>query len=95
MSEYGNGSGGNMTGFVVGALVGAGLALIYAPCSGKDTRKWLAGKAKDLKSKTEDVYEDTKKTLQREAKNLVGEAKEVAAAHGISSYTGSGSKART
>ena len=93
MNENGNG-GGILSGFVLGALVGAGIALIYAPCSGKDTREWLTRKTKDLKDKAETAYEDTKETFQREAKNLVSEAKNVAATHGMPSYTGSGNKSR-
>ena len=35
--------------FAVGALIGGGLALLYAPRSGKETRELLAQKAVDLK----------------------------------------------
>ena len=41
--------------FAVGAVIGAGIALLYAPQSGKDTRKLLAKKAKQLKDKAHDT----------------------------------------
>ena len=37
--------------FAVGALVGAGIALLYAPQSGQKTRDLLARKANDVKAK--------------------------------------------
>jgi len=37
--------------FAVGAIAGAGLALLYAPQSGKETRDLLAKRARDLKDK--------------------------------------------
>lgn len=93
MNDSGNG-GSNLNGFILGALVGAGLALMYAPCSGKETRQWLAKKSKELKDNAESVYEDTKETLSREARNLVGEAKDIAKAHGMPSYSGASNKGR-
>lgn len=40
--------------FVSGALVGAGLALLYAPMTGRETREKITGLAGDLKHKAED-----------------------------------------
>ena len=94
MNENGNG-GSILTGFVVGALVGAGLALVLAPRSGKDTRRWLADKSRDLKDKTAGAYEQAKETLRRDAKHLGDEVKEVVSSLGMPSYTGAGNKGRT
>ena len=43
--------------FAVGALIGAGIALLYAPQSGKETRKLIARKARLLKEKAHESVE--------------------------------------
>lgn len=45
--------------FAAGAVIGAGIALLYAPQSGKETRELLARKAEDLKDATIDAYGKT------------------------------------
>ncbi|MGA2139301.1 MAG: YtxH domain-containing protein [Verrucomicrobiia bacterium] len=52
--------GGYLAAFAIGALVGAGAALLYAPRSGKETRELLAKKGRDLKGKATDAIEDAK-----------------------------------
>ena len=87
----GNGNGGgNLTGFVLGALVGAGVALMYAPCSGKETRQLLSRKTKELKDRSASAFSDTKEMVQREGKNILSEAKDIANAHGLPSFSGAG-----
>jgi gas vesicle protein len=44
--------------FVAGAAVGAGVALLYAPQSGEETRKYLRKKAEEAKEKVVDAGED-------------------------------------
>ncbi|MCX5658187.1 MAG: YtxH domain-containing protein [Planctomycetota bacterium] len=53
--------------FAVGALVGVGLALLYAPRSGRETRELLAKKADDLKGLAGNALE--------QGKHLVGDVK--------------------
>ena len=45
--------------FAAGAVIGAGIALLYAPQSGKETRELLARKAGDLRDSTVDAYGKT------------------------------------
>ncbi|MCX7920064.1 MAG: YtxH domain-containing protein [bacterium] len=45
--------------FAAGAVIGAGIALLYAPQSGKETREMLAKKAGELKEATVEAYEKT------------------------------------
>jgi gas vesicle protein len=52
------------SGFAVGALIGASIALLYAPQSGKETRKLIAKKAKQLKTKAQDTVESAQEFLQ-------------------------------
>ena len=40
-------NGSRLGWFVAGAMVGAGIAILYAPKSGRDTRRYIARTAKD------------------------------------------------
>ncbi|MBF0291355.1 MAG: YtxH domain-containing protein [Nitrospinae bacterium] len=56
----GNGhSGGTNTilGVLLGGAIGAGLALMYAPASGKETRKHIRDGAERAKNWTKEEYE--------------------------------------
>lgn len=46
--------------FVLGAALGAGLALLLAPASGEETRRRLGKRAKRLKESAEDAIDDLK-----------------------------------
>lgn len=46
MSE--NNSGSMMAGVLLGAVIGAGLALVFAPMAGRDTRRHLGDAARKL-----------------------------------------------
>jgi gas vesicle protein len=83
-----------LTGIIVGAVVGAGLALMYAPCSGKETREWLARKSKELKDRTESAYEEAKATVRTEATGFVGDVKDAVRTQAVPSYNASDNKAR-
>ena len=52
-----------MVGFVLGAAVGAGIALLLAPCSGTETRRKLGDKARQLSTTMRDGIEQTKGRL--------------------------------
>ena len=55
--------GGYLAAFAIGAALGAGIALLYAPRSGRETRDLLASKARDLKDKAEDALNDAKEMI--------------------------------
>ncbi len=58
---------------VAAGLLGAGLALLFAPRSGRDTRAQLKTKATDLKEQAEDGLSSARETLDKslnEAKDL-------------------------
>jgi gas vesicle protein len=63
---------GYLTAVAVGAVVGAGIALLYAPCSGKETRKLLKRRAGQLKDKATDAIEDAKETIQHAKEGIAG-----------------------
>lgn len=56
-SDMGHGSS-NMTGFFMGALVGAGLALLLAPASGGDMRRRIADTAKRFGETAKDKVDE-------------------------------------
>lgn len=71
MSDNNLGSGnGIVVAAVVGAAVGAGMALLLAPCSGRETREWLASRGKELKDRTTNAFEQGKDSIRRAAKDL-------------------------
>jgi hypothetical protein len=55
--------GGYIGMLALGALIGAAAAMLYAPRSGKDTREYLARRARDLKDKAGDVLDDAKEMI--------------------------------
>src|SRR5262244_3735119 len=56
--ETGTGAGINVGGFMIGALVGASLALLLAPASGDETRRRLGDTAKKIGSAAKDKFQD-------------------------------------
>jgi gas vesicle protein len=46
-SDNGAGAGSVMLAFLVGAVAGAAVALLYAPATGRETREFLGEKARD------------------------------------------------
>ena len=80
-------SGGGIGLFLLGAVVGAGLALLYAPQSGTDTRADLRRGARRARRKArefaaeatdavQDVAQDVVRTARATAKDVAGEARE-------------------
>lgn len=58
-----DGGGGAGT-FLLGALVGAGLALLFAPKSGEETQEELKARARKLKSAAEERVREAQKQLE-------------------------------
>lgn len=54
-----------LAGLAIGALVGAGVALLFAPQSGLETRHAVARRAKHLAREARDRYDDVKDKLRR------------------------------
>jgi gas vesicle protein len=47
-------------GLILGALIGAGVALLFAPQSGEETRRLLRRKARKVADAAEDRFDDIK-----------------------------------
>jgi gas vesicle protein len=52
-------------GLMIGALIGAGLALMLAPQSGEETRRLLRRRARRIADETRDRYDDAVHELRR------------------------------
>jgi gas vesicle protein len=79
MSDINQGGGmGILVAAMVGAAVGAGVALLLAPCSGKETRDWLAQRTGELKDRTTNAFEQGKESIRRAAKDIGRDADAVA-----------------
>ena len=66
MSREGNlGAGSVMLAFVVGALTGAAVALLFAPASGEETRDYLGQRARAGRDKAREALEQGREFYQR------------------------------
>jgi len=54
----GTGTGTVLLAFLVGAIAGAAVALLYAPVSGRETREYLGDKARAGVRKETEIYEE-------------------------------------
>ena len=63
--------GSVMLAFVVGALTGAAVALLFAPASGEETREYLGQKAREGRDKAREAMDQGREYYQRQRENLV------------------------
>ena len=52
-------------GLILGALIGAGVALLFAPQSGAETRRILRKRARHLASDATDRFDDVKDRIRK------------------------------
>ena len=55
MSNNSGSSGSVLVAFVIGAIAGAAVALLYAPAAGEETRRKIADRAREGREKAEDL----------------------------------------
>ena len=72
MSEKDSRPRGGFKVFTLGALIGAGIALLYAPQTGKATRKLLVNKARLLKAKAQDTVENAQEFIKDRTADVAG-----------------------
>ena len=63
-------SGSLMVAFVIGALTGAAVALLFAPASGEETREFLGQKAREGKEKAREAMEQGRDYYRTQRDNL-------------------------
>ena len=80
--DRGISAGTVLVSFVAGAALGAGLALLYAPKSGRDMREAIADMAEDAVDKIKEYSKEAQekiKTAVEEGKETVNEKKSILA----------------
>ena len=71
MSEKSNQVATVVSAFAVGALVGAAVAVLFAPRSGKETRALLAKKTGDIKGKVGEALNEAKEALSQKKAEIL------------------------
>jgi len=66
---------------VVGAAVGAGVALLLAPCSGKEARGWLANRSREIKDKTTSAFEHAREATLLAAREMRRDPEKTGSVH--------------
>ena len=64
-------SGSMMVAFVIGALTGAAVALLFAPATGEETREFLGQKAREGRDKARDAVDQGRDFYRNQRENLV------------------------
>lgn len=64
-------SGSVMVAFVVGALTGAAVALLFAPASGEETRDYLGKKARESREKAQEAMDQGREYYERQRDTVV------------------------
>lgn len=59
------GAGSVMLAFMMGAIAGAAVALLFAPASGEETREFIGQKAREGRDKARDAVEQGREIYQR------------------------------
>jgi gas vesicle protein len=70
MSNDNNSAGPVLMAFVLGAVAGAAMALLYAPATGEETRQRIKEKAREGRDRAEAVARDSREFLKRQRDNL-------------------------
>lgn len=64
------GGGTVMMAFLLGAITGAAVALLFAPASGEETREFLGQKAKEGRARAQDALEHGREIYQRQRQTI-------------------------
>lgn len=66
MAREGGSSGNTALAFVIGAVAGAVVALLYAPAAGAETRRKIKDRARAGRDRVEDLVEDGREFFDRQ-----------------------------
>ena len=65
-----SGSGNVMLAFMVGAITGAAVALLFAPASGDETREYLGQKARESRDRAREAAEQSREFYERNRESV-------------------------
>jgi gas vesicle protein len=66
----GAGAGSVLLAFILGAVSGAAVALLYAPATGEETRRYLGQKAREGRERAADVAERSRQAVSQGRETL-------------------------
>jgi len=66
--DEGSGEGSILLAFILGAISGAAVAMLYAPASGRDTREYLGERAREGRDRATEIA--------RKSRQVMGEGRE-------------------
>lgn len=64
-------TGSTMLAFAIGAVVGAGAALLLAPCSGRETRELIARRGRELKERAQGALEGAHQAVREKKQDVM------------------------
>ena len=68
--EQGSGAGSILLAFILGAVSGAAVALLYAPATGRETREYLGEKAREGKERANKAAERGREIISQGRETL-------------------------
>jgi gas vesicle protein len=68
--DEGAGAGSVLLAFILGAVSGAAVALLYAPASGRETREYLGEKAREGRARAAEAAEKGREALNQGRETL-------------------------
>jgi len=68
--DDGAGAGSILLAFILGAVSGAAVALLYAPAPGSETREYLGDKARDARARAADAAAKSREVLNQGRETL-------------------------
>jgi len=69
--DEGGGAGSVLLAFLLGAVSGAAVALLYAPATGEETREYLGQKAKEGRQRATEAAERSRQAISQGRETLV------------------------
>jgi gas vesicle protein len=63
--DEGSGAGSILLAFILGAVSGAAVALLYAPASGRETREYLGDKAREGRERAAAAAERSREAIKQ------------------------------
>lgn len=70
-------SGSVFMAFVIGAVAGAAVALLYAPASGEETRRKLSDKARESRDRADQMGREGREFVGRQRENVTSAVDDV------------------